>query len=409
MEIGESVRFSATGGGAAEEHPAKDKGPPALRVVKVLGPAQVEPCRPARYKVVAYNRLAKPEEKQRVRWEVRIAGESAAISDPGERTGDTLLIAKVPEEYAGVRWVGRVLRVYAYLNGPAEQASTDTSIQCFGICRYIALVKKVEKATGWDPETVLNALRRLAGYDTEKFQLLYGSAPARALVPTGDLTAEDIFKLGGLSSHSVFRTGREIGAIEDSLGHKVAIGHVLTGLSAGQHRNREADLRPWFGQLAGHTLDNLYAATLAGDIGQSAVEIHQNGGSTEMGFVPELTEAEAVGDIDGLIMGTEGGLNGKPVSVRLHDYYCVTSSEPPGSNAAHRFENFNASYVDEHLLGESRRFAVNYLYSRSESDGLVDSTETEVNDIFSSFQRWLVVRVKREQQRPKELRTHPPL
>jgi hypothetical protein len=189
-----------------------------------------------------------------------------------------------------------------------------------------------------------------------------------------------------------------VGIACDVLGYEVAIGHVLTGLSGGQHRNRQADLRPWFGRMAGHTLDNLYAATLAGDIGQSAVEIHYHPNGPLIGAGSELSFAEAIGDIDGLLMGDEGGLMGRTVSRRLLDYYCVLPNEPNGMNAANRFAHF-APFVDEHLLTESRHFAVNFLYRRNRGDGLMDSTEAEVNRVHEAFVWWLRQRKSEEAQR----------
>ena len=394
MEIGEPVKVSVPGSDTAEDAPRAGDAP--LRIVKVIGPARVEACERATYRVVAYSRRATPEEKRKVRWEVRFADESSALADPGERKDDVLTFDEIPDDHAGKAWAGRKIRVYAILDRADERASVETEITCTGIHRYIALVRKVERATGWDPDTVLNALRRLAGYDTERWQTLYGLPAAREITPQGDLTRDDITRIEGLSSHGVLRSGKEIGVITDALGHGVAIGHVLTGLSGGQHRNRAADLRPWFAMGAGFTLDNLYAATLAGDIGQSAVEIKTHGGSgARIGPGSELTHAEAVGDIDGILMGDEGGLQGRKVSERLHDYYCVQRAEPFGPNAAHRFKRFGP-LVDDHLREESRRFAVNYLYSKSKIDGLTDSTETEVNDVLAAFTAWLGIMAQGE-------------
>jgi hypothetical protein len=400
MEIGEPVGIDVGDGAGAEDRPDGRHDKPALRVVKVVGPARVGACQPATYRVVAYNRRAKPEEKRSVRWEVRFAGESSPIPHPGKPDGDVLVFAKVPDEHAGVEWDGQSIRVYAYLHEPSEKASVETRVECSGICAYVALVRKVERATGFDPETVLNALRRLAGYDTGLWQRLYGLGPAPRLVPTGDLGAGDISRLAGLSSHGVLASGKEVGVVVDAFGLPVAIGHVLTGLSAGQHRNPAADLRPGVGTAvhAGFTLDNLYAATLAGDIGQSAVEIRERPGSPLIGPGSELTDAEAIGDIDGLILGDDGGLAGKTVSQRLHDYYCVTADEPPGLNAAHRFARFGL-YVAEHLRVESRRFAVDYLYSRSTTAGAVGSTHTEVERVLGAFEDWLATRADAEQRR----------
>jgi hypothetical protein len=407
MHIGEKFAADTEDGGSAADETNGDAGPPPLRVVKVTGPVQVNACQEATYRVAAYSRRATPEEKRKVRWEIRIAGESNAIPDTAQRDGDTLVLAKVPEECSGVVWSGRTIRVYAYLDGPSEKASADTLVECSGICKYIAIVRKVEQATGWDPDTVLNALRRLAGYDTEKWQRLYGLGPARQLQPVGALSAADIVRLEGLSSHGVLGSGKEVGVVADSLRMPVAIGHVLTGLSAGQHRDRAADLRPWYGTAAGagSTLDNLYAATLAGDVGQSAVEVRRDPGGARMGPGSELTEAEAIGDMDGIIMGEEGGLGGQKVSERLHDYYCVAAREP-GSNAANRFANF-ARFMNEHLQDESRRFAVVYLYSKSAAQGLVGSTVAEVDEVLGAFQQWYQIMAEREQPGPRLLRSPP--
>jgi hypothetical protein len=246
---------------------------------------------------------------------------------------------------------------------------------------------------------VLNALRGVAGTDNHLFQLLFGTPPARPIVPVAPyptvvLTKEDISKLQRLSRHTMVN-GVQQGNAKDALGYDVSLGHVLTGLSAGQHRNRNTNLvarKIGVGDppvRCPFDVDNLFAATISGDLGQTAAVATHAGGSATIGVGTEATEAELVGDLDGWLLGHAGGLLGRRVSDVLRAYYCVDACAPAGFNAARRFSNFGRHGMSQ-LPDQTQRFAVDYFfYTWRQQRSLDKDVGQQVARVLSAFSVWL--------------------
>jgi len=317
------------------------------------------------------------------------------------------------------------------------------------VCDYIALTKKVEKAhPDWSGERVLNALRHEAGYDDERFKALYGSIQSGdSLLPTGELTQEDINNMRELSRHSGNTKNTEKGIAKDSLGHDVAIGHVLTGMSAGMHRkqaiqpttNKSEYLAASLG--VGENIDNLYATTVTGDIGQElsirnrniffgndlqifscfpilgiqitilivklanlAIRItHRDQTATQtIGYGTEATHAELVGDIDGFILGSQidsSKMNKAPsqLSKILNQHYGCQGESNTGIET--RFNHFDKLTDQKMLLDQIKRFSTSYNYKLGKVYGLTTNLDDEVLDAYNDFRSWLEREKQREQNR----------
>jgi hypothetical protein len=279
-------------------------------------------------------------------------------------------------------------------------------------CDYIALTKKVENAhPDWSGERVLNALRHESGYDDARFQAMYGGIPpGDTLRPTGALTQDDINNLRELSRHSGNTKNTEKGIAKDSLGHDVAIGHVLTGMSAGMHRERA--IQPTTSGLenvgaslgVGEDVDNLYATTVTGDLGQSASRIkHGDQTATQtIGYGTEATHAELVGDIDGFILGSQidsSEMNKTPsqLSKILSQHYGCQGESNTGIET--RFNDFDKLTNEQTLLDQSQRFSTSYNYVFGKGYGLTTDSDDEVQDVYNDFSSWLETEKQREQNR----------
>lgn len=286
--------------------------------------------------------------------------------------------------------------------GPIYEYQAPENL-CGQVGEYIGLVRKVEAAhPTWSAEDVLNALRALAGTDNRLFQALFGTQPGRRIVavapyPTAILTKDDIAKLERMSSHRI-KDGVQWGNAKDALGYDVSLGHVLSGLSAGQHRNRNTNLVTRLARLGDsphrivyQLMDNLYAATISGDLGQSASNATHVGGRATVGAgSAEASDPELIGDLDGFLLGHAGGLGGRRLSDVLYAYYCVDACAPAGSNAARRFANFGRLGMAG-LLDQTQRFAINYfLYTAPQQRSLNTDVTPQVTSIFGAFSAWLI-------------------
>jgi hypothetical protein len=257
-QVGEPVKVGVAGGNTAEERAAERRAGAPLRVVKVVGPARIEAGQPARYRVAAYNRLAKPDEKLRVRWEIRIAGEAAPIPDRVERTQDTLCIAEVPERYAGAEWAEHTLRVYAYIDEPVEQASVETSVLRMS---YIDYLRHLIDDGTTDIDDIfssmcqryhLHARNWLASKDID---LIFGALWNVLGTNKGNLSQADQARW-----NSVARTlarARKFKGEMDKLQHFIAgagvaaLGGELAGWSAAWLAEKADTLKRVWGQLSG--------------------------------------------------------------------------------------------------------------------------------------------------------------
>jgi hypothetical protein len=383
----------------------KDK---VLRVKKLelVGPPQrgggtaVVCCGWASFRAGLYEPPATPEDRKRVRWLIRDARTKAPLDNPGIAESGLLLIDPIPED-----WERKTIDVHAYCQAPSSDIKVSLTIEtCGEVGTFIKLVRKVEVAyPGWSGEQVLNSLRRLAGYDDKNFRAMYGGlAPADVLKPAGALTQKDLDTLKKMTLHTL-KGAVELGIASDSRGQFVALGHVLTGISAGQHRNKSIDLTPDWSLGAGERMDNLYATTIAGDLGQMAVYVSHRGAKSYIGPGTDATDAELVGDIDGFLIGSNIGLytggkslskpgeGGARLSELLHEYYCVPERAGVVPNTvADRFTRFSLQSRAT-LLEQTQRFATNYAYaSEGKWSGAWSSADGEdAKKAVDAFWNWL--------------------
>lgn len=266
---------------------------------------------------------------------------------------------------------------------------TPAAPRSYTTAEYIALVQKVERAyPKWTPDEVLAALRRIAGCDAVLFRVLFATQEGSAIYAgDGGLTCGDLCDLAAMSAHR--GTG---GVVYDAWHGEVAIGHVLCGITAGLHRNVNVGLvgSPLIVTgvqlLAGLTLDNLYATTIAGDLGQSAVLVHLGQQPSLLGPQSEATDAELIGDIDGFVLGTSGALAGRRISDILTAYY---SAAPPSGNAvhfSHRFRLFAPTLSSPALDDQTRRFARAYMAIQAPTQ--VAASIGEIATVLGLFRSW---------------------
>lgn len=364
-------------------------------------------CGWAAFQVELYDPPASAEERKNTKWLIKDASTNATLENPGKAEGASLKIDPIPDD-----WRGRTINVHAYCQAPSDDVKVSLTIQpCGQVGEFIGLVRKVEAAhPGWSGERVLNSIRRLAGYDGKKFRDMYGGlAVADTLAPSGELTQAALDALQRMTRHKL-EGDVELGIATDSFGEPVALGHVLTGISAGQHRHRSIDLTPSWSLGAGELMDNLYATTIAGDLGQMAVYVSHRQATSYIGPGTDATDAELIGDIDGFLIGsnlaryTQGkslltaGASGARLSDLLHEYYCVFErSEAPPNTAADRFQQFSTQSRDV-LLDQTKRFATNYAYaSEGKWKGMwSDADEADSEKAVDAFWDWLLGKKEEE-------------
>lgn len=311
--------------------------------------------------------------------------------------------------------------------GPTTQPSAqDTPVRGGGagikkkpdtVQDYIGIVKHMEKVfPNWTGEQIMNNLRTLGNVDNALFMKMYGmdkldSAGVKEKYgrehnsdPTKDqkqleqmmikagMAPNEIAALERMSQHN----DEGHGTAKDSFGEDVALSHVLTGISAGMYRNKNADLVPSGAMdtvanlpLIGPNIkvDNLYAATIAGDLGQAASEHIQDHSKPLLGPGSEASPPELTGDIDGFLMGghlneltggkslTTNGKNSMKFSDLLASYYDPNNakkSDPNSIDSAHRYERMRNDLKNRENLGnlamETANFSVDYDYKLA--DGL---------------------------------------
>lgn len=223
---------------------------------------------------------------------------------------------------------------------------------------------------------------------------------------------------------------RETGIAQDRTGAWVGLGHVVTGIAAGLNRHERHDLANrqlrrksgWFihGQLAGaafvafHKVDNLYTATIAGDLGQEAVLHHVFEPELRrqvpfIGFGTEATDAEVMGDIDGFLLGwmlSTGGqrwLDGVgrrfPAEMRtselLERYYGDRADmKLPAGNVGRRIQLFRDATIcpPDKLRTETVSFASLYVFGErgpGKARAATYDVEPDAAAAAAEFQRWL--------------------
>ncbi|XP_052815000.1 uncharacterized protein LOC128241910 [Mya arenaria] len=251
------------------------------------------------------------------------------------------------------------------LNGIKEvsfRTWQDKQARNFTLDMFILYLQMIEKEyPEHTPREIAHKLRIVAGYNSTFWrQMLFGFefSDADVIAPFKHKTNFDknIFtQLNLMMQHSstsgVVKNHDEI----------IAIGHVLTGITAGYDRKI-------LKQYIIITIDNLFATTISGDLGQSALQNYKDSGSPIIGpkgswlngkyslgngKVGEATHAEIIGDIDGFNLGhlvTEN--TSKPLSEHLKEYYCEKSTN--------RFDLFKGKTTYETLRKEVQTFIYGY-------------------------------------------------
>jgi hypothetical protein len=373
---------------AAKPRPAT---PPKKQVLGIEGPKAFRLCEQATFRVSKYEGDPTAAEKDgRIRWFVRDAvtkddllkEDASAI----RQKGDELEIDCVP-----FGWRGRTIEVGAQFDAPPpDKMFSGKPVSC-ELYDWIATIKKAEaELPSLTGVQMTDAMRRVAGYDTSPFRQLFGgSPPGTVLKPHGALTQTDLDQLKKWTAHDL-KGGVEEGILEDPDGNKVAAGHVLTGLSAGVYRDRSIDLTPVYAVAVGEKVDNLYAATISGDLGQVAIFVLQGKQAKPyMGSHGDATEAEVMGDIDGWLLGDtqpKGG-SGKALSETLLGYYC--GCKGPGTSFKKRYSAFSSKGLGN-LEDQVIRFATNYAYLKMDKlDAMKADVDTDSKAAVAEFKTWL--------------------
>jgi hypothetical protein len=271
-------------------------------------------------------------------------------------------------------------------------------LRCAGpldtVCEYVKRVKTLEAAhTDWKFDAVLNSLRHTAVYDDPNFQQMYNlpETPRLEIVPW--VSAEDIGVLRTMSQHGGDTPDKETGMAPDSTDRMVAIGHTLTGMAAGRRYNPNVS----FGVLAFcENVDNLYATTLAGDLGQYAVLLSL--GTPAATARMDATASELTGDVDGFVLGSmiQSGeipiTDATKVSDVLGKYYGCDGGANPLNRS--RFSELNKRLDPARLTDQVRRFGTTYLYAQGSYYYRGMTTRKSTMDPFYEsanryFQNWL--------------------
>ena len=187
---------------------------------------------------------------------------------------------------------------------------------------FIELVEKIERHTSTNGDTlkkIANYIRRF-GYNNDLFNVLCGQADP---LPGGVLNSEEKRVLTNMVEYSFDgSSNREKGVVLTPDGETIAMGRVITGICAGLARDKSLSLKKWTSG-APLRVDNLFAATIAYDLAQSAL-VNKNAGTSTLfgpsgvwspnatcpamyylhnGYVSKATDAEILGDIDGFLLG----------------------------------------------------------------------------------------------------------
>jgi hypothetical protein len=263
------------------------------------------------------------------------------------------------------------------------------------VSNFIRLVRKLEAAyPDASAEQITEMLRAIGGYNDHLWRVMMGKDD---LVPNvnpveGKLSKADIDALRAMMAHGEEDTAAtERGVVRDNQGQLLAMGHVITGMAAGYNPVANADLRDAKGaqgNLAkllgqGQTLNNLYASTIAGDLGQSAAIKDKSGAdqyTNYLGDHTEATAAEQVGDVDGFNIGhwlQQGGGRGQKASEILTNYY-----DSSGKDSRNRWTSFKSRATD--LADQTARFANNYRYT-SKGGGITADVSDDATRVTNQF------------------------
>lgn len=285
------------------------------------------------------------------------------------------------------------------------EISFITSGQDVSLERFLELLGKVENAyPNLNKETLMSALRALSEfYDTDTWGKILNTQKVPKVKPVEDaLAGDELFELRNMLAHYVEK-GTEMGVIIDRTGEKVAIGHVLTGITAGLNRDKSRDITPakyfWFGE----DIDNLYTSTIAGDMGQSAVLVDMGKQKGYIGLGTEATRAELIGDLDGAIIGEflrssdEFIFNAWHTNIPLSDFLDMYYTRYAGvrfKNAAEWLPTLNEK---DHLKTQIKKFADNYSFKKgSKIHGLTANEKPEAEAAYQAYQQWILEEYKKE-------------
>ncbi|MBE9012112.1 hypothetical protein IQ250_18085 [Pseudanabaenaceae cyanobacterium LEGE 13415] len=287
------------------------------------------------------------------------------------------------------------------------------------VTRFIYLVQKVEAAyPEWTTDQLITNLRLAAGYDTPVWRQLLGTNPGTRITARGKLTQQEIAELELTMGHATSGT-QELGiSIDDSTGRNVAMGHVITGISAGIHHPHPivVEIGPVQKIFPNITktrldLDPLYATTITGDLGQTVTAPNTLCSQTKCifgGVGSEATSAELHGDIDGFMLGywlsaTIAGQeyrssmvqnNSTKVSTMLDEYYRGRTDRPFGMmagsgfplEATRRFFNFKETY--KALRDDFTEQSVSFHYYYAIGFGKQVPNPFKLNDAIIDFENW---------------------
>jgi hypothetical protein len=267
------------------------------------------------------------------------------------------------------------------------------------INNFIKLVQKLERAyPRATPAQITEMLRAIAGYNDDLWRVLMGkdSRVPNVNPVSNILTANDIAMLKSMMAHGDENTAAtERGVVRDNLGYLVGLGHVITGMAAGYSPVANADLRDsqaWYKGAGarllnqGRTMNNLYAATISGDLGQEAAIQDARGSNDNTRYIgdgTEATAAELLGDIDGFSIGhwlQQGNGRGTSVSQILRQYYQYS-----GKDSRNRYTNFQSRATD--LADQTQRFAHNYRLTERGGGIMADVSDdaTRATNQFNGF------------------------
>ena len=415
-------------------------------VKSIEGPGVLKDAIYAEFKVNKFVDDASEDEKKSIKWSVKIGSvikevikqksstKYGAIEGNG-RVKDSayqgvVLKLEITKDMFSTFNTGNI-KVLAYTNKPMD-VELDVSIKWSGVGHCISLIRDVEILNpAWTTENVLNCMRSIAGYDDINFRILYGGgatplAPGPKIVNNKQLET----KLKSYLNHGEGKTeNTETGhASEDPFyNHRVTVGHVCTGISGGFHRKKNFDypnevvtattpsnviidlnpinnLKKTAGKVLGDKIDNLYTATIAGDIGQQAN--YNNDFSKKdkdklfIGWETEATYAELVGDIDGFNIGNNiSSFRGINLSEIFDKYYSNISKST--IRRRNRFNTFKKEGL-QNLLKESEGFATNFAYKhRNKVGGLFSEIANEVKEVYDEFVKWLDKEIIKEQKTSK--------
>lgn len=229
---------------------------------------------------------------------------------------------------------------------------------------------------------VANFIRKLA-YDTKPWTVLFGNFQE---IPKSVISQDELERLGIMVQHHYsynnYRSNfQEDGVILTDQGDAVAVGRVILGICAGLARNERLviDAVPTDERKA---IDNLYAATVAGDIARSAFLVEKMHRSDLFGssgnwipntqcpalYVmrnvgPEVSAAVALGDIDGFLLGSkvsQWAKRGVRLGQLLKMYYGKGVLYDLSFSGCNRFQMFKSMINPDMLREQVSAFAFVY-------------------------------------------------